>query len=77
MRKDNDLITLEFIKEARIVKRQLQLMKNNIDQIDVKDLMKIWLVTKIIEEEISDFNKESEVILSADERNKYMYYKKV
>ncbi len=72
MRKDNDLITLEFIKEARIVKRQLQLMKNNIDQIDVKDLMKIWLVTKIIEEEISDFNKESEVILSADERNKYM-----
>lgn len=77
MRKDNDLITLEFIKEARIVKRQLQLMKNNIDQIDVKDLMKIWLVTKIIEEEISDFNKESEVILSEDERNKYMYYKKV
>ena len=72
MRKDNDLITLEFIKEARILKRQLQLMKNNIDQIDIKDLMKIWLVTKIIEEEVSDFNKESEVILSADERNKYM-----
>ena len=72
MSKDNDLITLEFVKEARILKRQLQLMKNNIDQIDIKDLMKIWLVTKIIEEEVSDFNKESEVILSADERNKYM-----
>lgn len=77
MRKDSDLITLEFIKEARIVKRQLQLIKNNIDQIDIKDLMKIWLVTKIIEEEVSDFNKESEGILSADERNKYMQYKKV
>lgn len=72
MNKDNDLVTLEFLKEARIVKRQLQLMRNNIDQIDIKDLMKIWLATKIIEEEISDFNKESEVILSADERNKYM-----
>ena len=72
MNKDNDLVTLEFLKEARIVKRQLQLMKNNIEQIDIKDLMKICLATKIIEEEISDFNKESEVILSADERNKYM-----
>ena len=63
----DDLVTLEFLKEARILKRQLQLMKNNIEQIEIEDLMKICLSTKIIEKEVSEFNKKSEVILSADE----------
>lgn len=70
--KNNDLVTLEFLKEARILKRQLQLMKNNIEQIEIEDLMKIWLATKIIEKEVSEFNTKSEVILSADETKKHM-----
>ena len=70
--KNNDLVTLEFLKEARILKRQLQLMKNNIEQIEIEDLMKIWLATKIIEKEVSEFNTKSEVILSTDETKKHM-----
>ena len=64
--KCDDLVVVEFVKEARILKRQLQLMKNNIEQIDTEDLMKILNITKILEQEIKDLKNESEVALSKD-----------
>ena len=64
--KCDDLVVVEFVKEARILKRQLQLMKNNIDQIDIEDLMKILNITEMLEQEIKDLKNESEVALSRD-----------
>ena len=72
--KCDDLVVVEFVKEARILKRQLQLMKNNIEQIDTEDLMKILNITKILEQEIKALKNESEVALSKDgwEVHKYL-----
>lgn len=64
--KCDDLVVVEFVKEARILKRQLQLMKNNIDQIDIEDLMKILNITEMLEQEINNLKNESEVALSRD-----------
>ncbi|CAM2079433.1 MAG: hypothetical protein NSGCLCUN01_03653 [uncultured Clostridium sp.] len=59
----DDLVVVEFVKEARILKRQLQLMKNNIEQIGIEDLMKILNITEILEQEIKDLKNKSEVTL--------------
>lgn len=64
--KCDNLVVVEFVKEARILKRQLQLMKNNIDQIDIEYLMKILNITEMLEQEIKDLKSESEVALSRD-----------
>lgn len=60
MGKNNDLIILEFLKEARILKRQLQLMKNNIDKISNEDLIKILTIINIIEKEFKELTERSE-----------------
>ena len=39
-----DLVVAEFLKEARILKRQLQLMKNNIEHVSTDDLLKILTI---------------------------------
>lgn len=39
--KNDDLAVVEFLKEARIITRQLQLMKNNLDKISSDNLIKI------------------------------------
>lgn len=72
--KCDDLVVVEFVKEARILKRQLQLMKNNIEQINTEDLMKILNITEILEQEIKDLKNESEGALSKDgwEVHKYL-----
>ncbi|MCR1952706.1 hypothetical protein NSA50_16900 [Clostridium sp. DSM 100503] len=54
----SDLIAIEFLKEARILKRQLQLMKSNIDKISTEDLIKILTITNIIEKEFMELKKE-------------------
>ena len=41
-------------------------MKNNIEQIDTEDLMKILNITEILEQEIKELKNESEVALSKD-----------
>lgn len=64
--KCDDLVVVEFVKEASILKRQLQLMKNNIEQIDIEDLMKILNITEMLEQEIKNLKNESEVALSKD-----------
>ena len=56
--KCGDLVVVEFVKEARILKRQLQLMKNNIEQ--------ILNITEILEQEIKDLKNESDVALFKD-----------
>lgn len=64
--KNDDLVVVEFLKEARILKRQIQLMKNNIDQFDIEDLFKIFNITEILEQEIKGLKKESERVLYND-----------
>lgn len=72
--KCDDLVVIELVKEARILKRQLHIIKNNIEQIDTEDLMKILNITKILEQEIKELKNESEVALSRDgwEVHKYL-----
>lgn len=64
--KSNDLFIIEFLKEARILKRQLQLIKNNANQISSEDLLKILSILKFIEDEINGFKLNSGVRLSDD-----------
>lgn len=63
MSENKDLVVVEFLKEARILKRQLQLMKNNIEHISTEDLMKILIISEAIEKEINELKKSSEVNL--------------
>lgn len=76
---NKDLVVVEFLKEARILKRQLQLMKNNIDHISTEDLMKILIISEAIEKEINELKKSSEVNLTKDgwDIHKYLQHKKV
>ena len=41
--KNYALAVVEFLKEARIIRRQLQLMKNNLDKISSDNLIKILI----------------------------------
>lgn len=61
--KSNDLVAIEFLKEARILKRQLQLMRKNINHISKEDLIKILIVNEVIEKEINELRRKSMVIL--------------
>lgn len=66
--KSNDLVTMEFLKEARILKRQLQLMKKNINHISKEDLIKILIVNEVLEKEINELRRKSKVMLELDEK---------
>lgn len=74
-----DLVVAEFLKEARILKRQLQLMKNNIEHVSTDDLLKILTISKAVEKEFNELKKNSEVVLEQDgyEGLKSLWYKKM
>lgn len=62
--KNDDLAVVEFLKEARIITRQLQLMKNNLDKISSDNLIKILNISEIIEEQFKELKNESEGVLN-------------
>ena len=64
---NDDLAVVEFLKEARIITRQLQLMKNNLDKISSDNLIKILNISEIIEEQFKELKNESEGALTKDE----------
>ena len=64
--KNDDLAVVEFLKEARIITRQLQLMKNNLDKISSDNLIKILNISEIIEEQFKELKNESEGVLTKD-----------
>lgn len=74
-----DLVVAEFLKEARILKRQLQLMKNNMEHVSTDDLLKILTISKAVEKEFNELKKNSEVVLEQDgyEGLKSLWYKKM
>ena len=58
-----DLVVAEFLKEARILKRQLQLMKNNIEHVSTDDLLKILTISKSVEKEFNELKKNSHFVM--------------
>ena len=64
--KNDDLAVVEFLKEARIITRQLQLMKNNLDKISSDNLIKILNISEIIDEQFKELKNESEGVLTKD-----------
>lgn len=64
--KNDDLAVVEFLKEARIITRQLQLMKNNLDKISSDNLIKILNISEIIEDQLKELKNESEGVLTKD-----------
>ena len=74
-----DLVVAEFLKEARILKRQLQLMKNNIEHVSTDDLLKILTISKSVEKDFNELKKNSEVFLEQDgyEGLQSLWYKKM
>lgn len=74
-----DLVVAEFLKEARILKRQMQLMKNNMEHVSTDDLLKILTISKAVEKEFNELKKNSEVVLEQDgyEGLKSLWYKKM
>ena len=64
--KNDDLAVVEFLKEARIITRQLQLMKNNLDKISSDNLIKTLNISEIIEEQFKELKNESEGVLTKD-----------
>ena len=63
---NDDLAVVEFLKEAIIITRQLQLMKNNLDKISSDNLIKILNISEIIEEQFKELKNESEGVLTKD-----------
>lgn len=47
-----DLAVVELLKEARIIKRQIGLFNNNLDKVDIKDLIQLVSILKILNMEI-------------------------
>ena len=74
-----DLVVAEFLKEARILKRQMQLMKNNMEHVSTDDLLKILTISKAVEKEFNELKKNSEVVLEQDgyEGLQSLWYKKM
>ena len=64
--KNDDLAVVEFLKEARIITRQLQLMKNNLDKISSDNLIKILNISEIINDQFKELKNESEGALTKD-----------
>lgn len=62
--KNDDLAVVEFLKEARIITRQLQLMKNNLDKISSDNLIKILNISEIINDQFKELKNESEGVLT-------------
>ena len=56
--KNDDLTVVEFLKEARIITRQLQLMKNNLDKISSDNLIKILNISEILNEQFKELKNE-------------------
>ena len=69
---NDDLAIVEFLKEARIITRQLQLMKNNLDKISSDNLIKILNISEIIEEQFKELKHESKGALT---KNEWGFYK--
>lgn len=63
---NDDLTVVEFLKEARIITRQLQLMKNNLDKISSDNLIKILNISEIINDQFKELKNESEGALTKD-----------
>ena len=55
---NDDLAVVEFLKEVRIITRQLQLMKNNLDKISSDNLIKILNISEIIEKQFKELKHE-------------------
>lgn len=70
--KNDDLAVVEFLKEARIITRQLQLMKNNLDKISSDNLIKILNISEIINDQFKELKNESEGVLT---KNEWGFYK--
>ena len=56
--KNYALAVVEFLKEARIITRQLQLMKNNLDKISSDNLIKILNISEILNEQFKELKNE-------------------
>ena len=56
--KNDDLTVVEFLKEARIITRQLQLMINNLDKISSDNLIKILNISEILNEQFKELKNE-------------------
>lgn len=61
--KNDDLVVVEFLKEARLLKRQLQLIKNNIEYISLEDLVRILTISTVIEKEFNELRSNSQEVL--------------
>lgn len=70
--KNYALAVVEFLKEARIITRQLQLMKNNLDKISSDNLIKILNISEIIEDQFKELKHESKGALT---KNGWGFYK--
>lgn len=61
-----DLSIIEFLKEARILKRQLNLMKNNMDKINIDNLLNLLAICKTMENEFKELKIASKGALTKD-----------
>lgn len=56
---DKDLVVLELLKEVRILKRQLGLIKNDITLISKGDMKKINIALDLLQKEIGKVKERS------------------
>ena len=47
-----DLAIVELLKQARIIKRQIEIMRGNLDVIEIPDLTQLLSILKILNREI-------------------------
>lgn len=56
---DKDLVVLELLKEVRILKRQLGLIKNDMTLISKGDMKKINIALDLVQKEIGEVKERS------------------
>lgn len=64
--KSDDLVVVKFLKEVKSLKKQLQLIKNNMDYVSMEDLLKVLTISKALNKEFDELKSNSKVELDKD-----------
>lgn len=61
-----DLVVIEFLKLARVMKRQVRIMSNNLDKIKIEDIKTIRSIISMLQDDINRLKVSYGEVLDGD-----------
>lgn len=59
-----DLVVIEFLKLARVMKRQVRIMSNNLDKIKIEDIKTIRSIISMLQDDINRLKASYDEVLN-------------